>query len=177
MQEPFQLVRRPNESDVSFERRLSTLEALKGYQERQASKAPDPFSFKAPILSDDPVLASMRPNAEPKKKKANHNKRSRAFWELQGYRYSRVETYDARFKRSKDLLGAFDSLILGKGETIGCQECSKASISARKSKMKKEPKVKDWLDSGNRAVILAWSKPGARWVPTLIELTKEDFKK
>ena len=162
--------RRERESDQAWAMRKRAVDALLAHGERVNSRRPNPYAPHAAPPEDQ--FANVRPKAtQIKPKRANHNARSRTYWELLGYSYSRTETYDARFMRSKDLLGIFDSLILGNGETIGCQECSRSSVSARRKKMLAEPRLKAWLDSGNRAVILAWHKPENRWVPEVFEVT------
>lgn len=171
MPEEYQgFARREHESDQSWAMRKRVADSLVAHGERVKKTPPNPFAPNTARPEDQ--FASIRTEPTQKKpKKANHNTRSRTYWELLGYSYSRTETYDGRFQRSKDLLGIFDSLILGKGETIGCQECSRSSVSARRKKMLAEPRLKAWLESGNRAVILAWHKPANRWVPEVFEVT------
>lgn len=68
-------------------------------------------------------------------KKSNFNAKAKKWLEENGYKFERVDYFDARTQRSHDLLGIFDFLAFKNGETVGVQITSVEGISARKTKI------------------------------------------
>ncbi len=96
--------------------------------------------------------------------KANHNPRTKKYMEGAGYRYEKVDHYDARTGRSHDLFGVFDGLAFGSKGLVGVQLTTATNAAARKAKIRKWAGLKDWFAAGCSVLVLAWEKEGARYV-------------
>lgn len=103
---------------------------------------------------------------EPQKetiKKTDLNTPAKKWMTAKGWKWDRVDYYDARTTRSHDLLGMFDYLAFTpEGETVGVQITAASSISARRKKILDEPRFQ-WIKGHWRVVILGFSKEGTKW--------------
>jgi hypothetical protein len=117
--------------------------------------------------------------AEPEEKKTTSSKTNeQTFRRLtkdhyhgRGCRYVRVDSYNAFAGVANDLLGAFDGLAFSAGAgIIGVQLTSKSNMSARRRKLRENPLVASWLESGGKVELIGWHKPGNRWEPVVERL-------
>jgi hypothetical protein len=153
--------------------------------------------FAAPIGDLEELLTKKK----PKSTAPNHNERTRAFWERQGYLYyhgegqeivtsyrdGKPETFAGR---KFDILGLFDALAIKPGEPlIGVQVCAKLQfnkhlrsmcshdIDKRSGNRKNVDNLRIWLAMGFRAVVLTWeerAKVGSqKYFAELYEVTAE----
>ena len=81
-----------------------------------------------------------------------------------GYTAQVVEKFNPFSKTRVDLFGCIDivaihSLQIG---VLGVQVTSRANISARVKKCKKEPKMKIWLSAGNMLGVHGWGLVGKK---------------
>lgn len=84
---------------------------------------------------------------------------------------------------TRDLFNAFDIVALqpGMSGVIGIQTTSGSNAAARMKKLKANPTVRLWIETGNRAEVWSWRKAKNRWVcrtqslalSDMIENTKE----
>ena len=81
-----------------------------------------------------------------------------------GYDFERADHYDARLQRHKDLLGMFDYLAFGDGETIGVQVTAKASVTTRRRKILNEPRLK-WVRRAGWKILILGFETGSRDEP------------
>jgi hypothetical protein len=117
--------------------------------------------------------------AEPEEKKTTSSKTNeQTFRRLtkdhyhgRGCRYVRVDSYNAFAGVANDLLGAFDGLAFSAGAgIIGVQLTSKSNMSARRRKLRENPLVASWLESGGKVELIGWHKPGTKWEPVVERL-------
>lgn len=132
-------------------------QAMSDYAERQASKAPSPWA----------AMRDYKPSPEAKRRAATKrtlDEKTREWIEAQGCKAQRVDSYDARFKRSHDLMGAWDFLGMGDGQTIAVQTTTKPNASARVRKLRDGTALEQALLAGWRCVVLGWHKTKqGRW--------------
>ncbi len=101
--------------------------------------------------------------AKEKVKKTDLNTPSKNWMTAKGWKWDRVDYYDARTTRSHDLLGMFDYLAFTPdGETVGVQITAASAISARRKKILAEPRFQ-WIKGRWRVLILGFSKQGHQW--------------
>lgn len=140
----------------------------------------DPFDFGKEPVQKGPQLTTLddrrikrkrggvwvsEPLDKPKRKKpVNHNDRTFNYFKAQGLHPYRVEGYDPLMRRSKDLMGIFDYLVLGDGLTMAVQVTSKPNVSSRRKKIKESPNYAKAKAAGWRVLILSWDKPAHRWI-------------
>jgi hypothetical protein len=114
--------------------------------------------------------------AEPQEKKITSSKTNEATFRRltkdhyhgRGCRYVRVDSYNAFAGVANDLLGAFDGLAFSPGTGIvGVQLTSKTNMSARRRKLRENPLVTSWLESGGKVELIGWHKPGTKWEPVV----------
>jgi hypothetical protein len=117
--------------------------------------------------------------AEPEEKKTTSSKTNEATFRRltkdhyhdRGCRYVRVDSWNAFAGVANDLLGAFDGLAFSAGAgIIGVQLTSKSNMSARRRKLRENPLVASWLESGGKVELIGWHKPGNRWEPVVERL-------
>jgi hypothetical protein len=123
--------------------------------------------------------------APPKFKKGDHNLRTRALFEKEGWLVFRVDATITSFSGAiftRDFLGLFDWMAIKEGrQVIGIQVCHKNQIGVHVTKMtssqetgfnkrRRVDNLNDWLRCGLRACLVGWEKVGARWEPTIREL-------
>lgn len=102
---------------------------------------------------------------KPKRKRADFTKPLRAHMAALGLDTTvRVDSYDARIQRSKDLMGIFDFLSFGSGRTVAVQVTSKANMSARRKKMLESKALQVARDAGWEVLLLGFHKVSNRWV-------------
>ena len=96
-----------------------------------------------------------------------------------------VERWNPHARVRNDLFGVLDIValippeltpqgeILGSTQLIGIQACAGSSHAARIAKVRAEPRLKLWLDTGARAEVWSWSKRGKRSERKLWRLREE----
>lgn len=135
--------------------------------ERAYSREPKTSPYKKDIVRS-PAFGPEPKEAKPKAKKADYNERTRKTLTRLGYFPVRVDYYDARLQIQHDLLGIFDYLALGDGETVAVQVTSAGNMSARKKKMEESPNYKHALKAGWRVLLLGYKKlPNGRYEEVL----------
>lgn len=115
----------------------------------------------------------------------NHNARSIEYYEKQGYLVFKVEgrkVVGGGMSNPIDFLGLFDFMAIKVGcPDIGIQVCALTDTAPHLSKMTSTQltsfnnrariaNLRSWLETGHRAVILGWAKPGSRWEATEREI-------
>lgn len=106
-----------------------------------------------------------------KRKPANHNPRTKAYYENLGMTFYKADYYDARSGRAHDLFGVFDGVAFGKVGIIGVQLTSKANMSARRKKIREWDGLKDWKAGGGIIHLIGWAKnKQGRWEETVEEI-------
>jgi hypothetical protein len=110
--------------------------------------------------------------------------RTLALLRKQGMTCQITEKWNPFSKTRQDLFGGIDIVCLDPEHSgvIGVQTTSQAHASERTNKLLAEPKLKMWVQTGNRLFVIAWrkikAKRGAKratWQPTIKELTFADF--
>lgn len=91
-----------------------------------------------------------------RKKPADYNDRAKTWMRRQGWDFERADYFDHRMTRHHDLLGMFDYLAFGDGETIGVQITSRGSVSARKKKILDEPRLAYCRRAGWKVLVLGF---------------------
>jgi hypothetical protein len=123
------------------------------------------------------TMGQMR--AEPEEKKTTSSKTNEAtfrrltrdYYHGRGCKYVRVDSYNAFAGVSNDLLGAFDGLAFSSGAGIvGVQLTSRSNMPARRRKLRENPLVASWLESGGHVELIGWHKPGTKWEPVVERL-------
>ncbi len=123
------------------------------------------------------TMGQMR--AEPEEKKTTSSKTNEAtfrrltrdYYHGRGCKYVRVDSYNAFAGVANDLLGAFDGLAFSAGAgIIGVQLTSRSNMSARRRKLRENPLVASWLESGGHVELIGWHKPGTKWEPVVERL-------
>lgn len=95
----------------------------------------------------------------PRRKPANHNKRTRDLMVSQGWQFSNVEHYNGFSGRKSDFLGVFDAVATHpKKGTAGVQITSFENMSSRRHKMLGSKPMANWVRSGNRAYLIGWRR-------------------
>lgn len=121
--------------------------ALAGFQERVAA-------------------GKVKPNREKPKKtgRADLNEPCRKHLAGLGLKFERVDYFDHLTKRSHDLLGMFDYLAFGDGQTIGVQLTSRNNVAARVTKLKADKRLA-WVHKAGWTVwVLGFDKNSSgRW--------------
>jgi len=152
----------PNVAEAYKER------ARKAFEESLTrERKPNPFAPDNLVTREQ--FWGLEPGAAPAQKKADYNDRTKRWLEKNGYQWERVDHYDARLTRHKDLLGMFDYLAFREGETVGVQVTAKASVSTRRKKILNEPRRKMVQSAGWKILILGF-ETGSREAPVEIWL-------
>ena len=81
-----------------------------------------------------------------------------AHYSALGYTCVPTETYDARARVRRDLLGFIDFVCLGDGVTIGVQATSGSNHAKRRTKIHGECRAAaiTWLRAGNEIELISW---------------------
>jgi len=80
-----------------------------------------------------------------------------------GWTYQIVEYWCPHSRRRKDLWGIGDILVMDKQPgSLLLQVSSASGHAARVKKSLAEPRLEEWLESGNRFEVWTWGKKGAR---------------
>lgn len=105
------------------------------------------------------------------KKPADHNARTKKYFNDLGYHYFRADHFDARLNISHDLMGVFDALVVGNGHIGGVQLTSTGNISARVKKIEDWKYLEAWKDNGGKVFVIGWAKNDAgRFTERVVEL-------
>jgi hypothetical protein len=105
--------------------------------------------------------------------------------EKRGWIAQVVEKFNTYTNRRKDLFGCIDIVALtNQGpltETVGIQCTTRAHLHDRSAKILAEPRMRMWLEAGNRLYVWTWAKQGARgkrklWRLREQEITLVDFQ-
>lgn len=86
------------------------------------------------------------------------NLKTKALLEANGYSCYTVEHFGRHTKRTHDLLGCMDMVALRKGETLGVQITSHSNHASRRTKIYGLKSALEWVQAGNRLVILSWGE-------------------
>lgn len=126
----------------------------------------DEVSWK--IKSEAELKKSTRPDLE---------KKSLETLREAGWNVHRVSHYDARTRRSHDLLGFADLLCWADRTTVLIQVTSKSNASARRKKILSNEDAYLWLkDATTRHIwLLLWHKIGGKWVMELETICISEF--
>ncbi len=136
--------------------------------ERAYTREQKTSPYKKEKLAVSPAFGGQSPEPKPKKKKADYNERTRKTLIRLGYFPVRVDYYDALLGLQHDLMGIFDYLALGDGETVAVQVTSAANMSARKKKIEESPNYAHAVKAGWRVLILGYKKlPNGRFEEVL----------
>jgi hypothetical protein len=118
---------------------------------------------RAALQSSGGVAQSSRPPRPPKKPKTEsakaedvYRKKTREFYEGQGYNVTNADYFDHLTKRKHDFVGCFDLVAFGDGETVAVQFTSISNMSARKTKVLDRAGYRWVKRSGWKVVILGW---------------------
>lgn len=80
-----------------------------------------------------------------------------------GFTAQVVERWNPHARIRQDLFGCIDVIAIRPGVGIvGIQACAGASHAARVAKMKAEPRLAEWVESGGKAECWSWAKQGPR---------------
>lgn len=80
-----------------------------------------------------------------------------------------------RINIRRDLFHAFDLLACKVSEGIlGLQVTSASNVAARLAKLRAQPDVATWLETGGRAQVWGWKKVNGHWHARIIELLPGD---
>lgn len=98
----------------------------------------------------------------------------------EGWTCAVVEHFNIWAKVRQDLFGGIDVLGVRPGETIGVQCCSggKGKTGGDQAKHVKkllaEPRMKSWVEAGNRLECWSWRKGAKGWTCRVARLTLVD---
>ena len=141
------------------------------------------------LWPDDPTRIMGK--APAKFKKGDHNLRTRALFEKEGWFVFRVDQTRTSFSGSiytVDFLGLFDWMAIKPGRrVVGIQVCAKTGLGNHVTKMtsteetsfnkgRKIDNLKKWLECGLDVCLVGWEKVGSRWEPTLRELGMDEVE-
>lgn len=123
------------------------------------------------------------PSKKKKGKRLTTNQFSRKFLEDQGYEVGLVERFNWITKRRNDLFGCIDMIAIRSGfSVLGIQNCAFARLQDHVRKCTVEPRIKTWILTGSRFLILAWDKrklvrggKALKWHCTEKEITLSDL--
>lgn len=73
-----------------------------------------------------------------------------------------VERWNPHARIRQDLFGCIDILAMHEGGLLAIQACAGSSHATRRAKALAEPRIAQWLETGNAFEIWSWSKRGAR---------------
>lgn len=117
------------------------------------------------------VRAGLHPEANPeafqKTKPVNLNTKTRDLMEAEGYTGQIVEHYNNFSGKKNDFFGCIDWLGVNPKipGVLGVQITTDHNASARMKKAKAEPRLRAWLQSGNRFEVHGWKKDErGRWM-------------
>lgn len=88
---------------------------------------------------------------------------------------------DGKKGMRQDLFGCIDMIGIPPGGILaGIQVTASSGHSARVKKILAESRMKKWVGSGARLLVISWGKKGLRgkvkrWTPRIQEITLEDF--
>jgi hypothetical protein len=161
----------------------------------------DPFDDGKPKtelreIDYEKVRESRRESSAPlkpgeKRKKADHNLRTREFYERQGYVVFRVDQTRTSYVGSiftVDFLGLFDWMAIKPDrEVVGIQVTAYDAMGNHITKMcgsdetsfnkrRKCDNLRDWLKCGLLVHVIGWKQPGrhgSKWEPTVRLVTME----
>ena len=108
--------------------------------------------------------------------KTSPTKRTLAELRSRGYTCQVVEHWNPFARQRVDLFGGIDICALAPGVTLGVQCTTADHLAARVTKLCAEPRIRNWLEAGNRLEAWGWSKKGPRgkrktWQPSIREIT------
>lgn len=134
---------------VSLEdRKAGIRQALADHAERVKARPPKPGEKR--ISERDFFLGSDTPRTT----RSDFNERAKRYMDRKGWKWERVDYYDARTGRHHDLLGMFDYLAFDGRWTIGVQITSRGQMSTRRKKILAEKRFA-WL-KGWKVLILGF---------------------
>lgn len=112
--------------------------------------------------------------------KTSPTQRSKAKLKAGGYDVGVTEHWNPHAFIRQDLFGCIDMLAIKSGEPIIAVQTTSTDVASRRTKILAEPRMKVWLETGNRLLIHGWRKRGARgkrklWDCRDVEITLEDF--
>lgn len=112
---------------------------------------------------------------------ASPTQRTLAEARKRGWTAQVVEKWIPQARRRQDLFGCIDLLALdGLPGSLGIQATSGSNHSSRIKKAADEPRLRPWLEAGNRFEVWSWGKRGAHgsrktWVLRAQALTTDDL--
>jgi len=82
----------------------------------------------------------------------------------QGYTAQVVEKWNPHARVRHDLFGCIDIVAIHDNHVgvLGVQACADSSISLRRAKAENEPRIAQWIRTGNRFQVWGWAKKGPR---------------
>lgn len=99
-----------------------------------------------------------------------------------GYTAQKVEQWIPRAFKRRDLFGVIDVVALKEGVqgVLGVQSSTGGDLAAHVRKALEEPRLRLWLETGNRFLVWGWVKKGKRgqrktWQVNEREITLEDL--
>ncbi len=101
--------------------------------------------------------------------------RTLAHLRKRGHDAAIVEKWNPHAKVRQDLFGCIDLLVMDSlPGALGIQACAGASHAARRTKALAEPRLKRWLERGERFEVWSWSKRGPRGKRKLWQLRRDE---
>lgn len=118
---------------------------------------------------------------KPKRKKPHSNaQESLKHMRKIGYTCAVVERWNSHAHIRQDLFGGIDLLAIRFGETAGIQCSRSADLAAHRTKLLGEPRMRSWVEAGNKLLLHGWDLKGKdgtqkRWTLREEELRVGDF--
>lgn len=124
-------------------------------------------------------MAELEPT-EPlkKKRKKPHSnvQESMAHLRKLGYRPWVVEKWNPHAKIRQDMYGGIDIVAIRFGETCGVQACRNADLAEHRTKLLEEPRMREWIEAGNRLLLHGWAMKGAKGARKLWEVREQELR-
>ncbi len=122
----------------------------------------DDITGRRTSIYKKPVTLGAKPE-KAKAKKADYNELTRKLLKDKGFHPVRVDSFDHMNRVSHDLMGIWDFLALGEGQTLAVQITAKSSMSARRKKILESGWSSRCRSAGWTLVLIGWYKDGPRW--------------
>lgn len=113
-----------------------------------------------------------------KKRKKPHSNVQESLAHLRklGYRCAIVEKWNPHARIRQDMFGGIDIVAIRFGETCGVQACRNADLAEHRTKLFEEPRMREWIEAGNRLLLHGWAMKGARGERKLWTLREQELR-
>ncbi len=115
--------------------------------------------------------------------KASPSAMTKRHYEEKGYLIGRVESYNPRSRRTNDLFGFADHVVILWDGVLFVQSTTGSNHAARRKKILASPEAQKIIEIGHKVVIVSWSKKPSpetghlKWTPRIESITPEMFSK